>query len=56
MAQNCRKYNERHDAVLTTIVKFLEEHIDDDYQIIADLGAPSGYHFPLEVVATDGHY
>ena len=53
VALNCRRYNKRCDAVLTTIVKFLEDHIDDDYQIVADLGAPSGYLFPLEVVATD---
>ena len=53
VALNCRRYNECHDAVLTTTVKFLEDHIDDDYQIVADLGAPSGYLFPFEVVATD---
>ena len=48
-----RRYNERHDNVLSTIVSFLRAYIDDDYLMIADLGTSSEYYFPPEIATTD---
>ena len=53
VALRSRRYNERHDNVLSTIVSFLRAHIDDDYQMIADLGTSSEYYFPPEIATTD---
>ena len=50
---NFRRYNQRHDNILTIIYKFLKVNLGDDYKIISDLSGPETYLFPPVIAITD---
>ena len=52
-ALNLRRYNERHDAALEVISKFMAESLPDEYQLLADLPQSQPYVFPPHIVTTD---
>ena len=52
-ALNLRRYNERHDAVLEVISKFMVESLPDGYQLLADLPQSQPYIFPPHIATTD---
>ena len=45
-ALNMRRYNERHDAVLEVISKFMVKSLLEDYQLMADFPQFQPYVFP----------
>ena len=49
-ALNLRRYNERHDLVLTELYHFAKQHLSPSISIAADL---EEYSFPQHIVATD---
>ena len=50
-ALELRRYNTRHDDVLSVIFKFAKNHMLPEFQITADL--PGTYSFPQDIAATD---
>jgi len=52
-ALNLRRYNERHDAALEVISKFMAESLPDEYQLLADLPQSQPYVFPPHIATTD---
>ena len=53
VALNCRRYNQRHDLVLSAICKFLVDVLDEDYTVISDLADSVTYLFPTILATTD---
>ena len=53
IALQCRRYNQRHDLVLTAITAFQTEVLDSDYTIVLDLAGADTYTFPLMLATTD---
>ena len=53
VALNFRRYNQRHDLVLTVISDFLKVTLTEDYKIVSDLGTPETYLFPPVLAVTD---
>ena len=53
VALQCRRYNQRHDLVLTEITTLLTEVLDSDYTIVSDLAGADTYTFPPILAATD---
>ena len=51
VALKLRRYNHRHDAILSTIASFLSSHLLPSYQMTIDID--SSYHFPRHIAATD---
>ena len=52
-ALNMRRYNERHDAVLEVISKFMAKSLPEEYQLLADLPQFHPYVFPPHIATTD---
>ena len=53
VALKYRRYNDRHDQVLATIAKFVREHLEDGFCVLADLDSPQDYLFPPTIAITD---
>ena len=53
VALNSRRYNQRHDLVLTIISDFLRATLTEDYKIVSDLATPENYLFPPVLAITD---
>ena len=52
VALQLRRYNKRHDAVLSIISELAESHLPDCHQLTTDLSGVE-YHFPTHIVATN---
>ena len=53
VALQSRRYNKRHDMVLTAISAFLTEVLDTDYCVVSDLADTSTYTFPPALATTN---
>jgi len=53
VALNCRRYNQRHDLVLSKICDFLADTLDSDQLVVSDLADPDAYIFPSTLATTD---
>ena len=54
VAPSHRRYNERHDDVLSVIVGYLKEELsEEDYTVVADLGIELSYLFPPQLAISD---
>ena len=49
-ALHLRRYNERHDRVLTELHNFIRQHLPPSISVTSDL---EDYHFPHHIVVTD---
>ena len=53
IALNHRRYNERHDAVISVIANLLKEVLGEDFNIIAHIGPEQYYVLPPDLVNSD---
>ena len=53
VALKYRRYNERHDEVLRTIITYLKEELSDDFMVVAYLDDHQSYLFPPQLAISD---
>ena len=51
VALKLRRYNHRHDTILSMMASFFSSNLQPNYQITVDLAA--SYHFPSHIATTD---
>ena len=49
-ALHLRRYNQRHDSVLSVIAELAQDHLPENHQLTTDLG--DSYEFPTNIIAT----